>query len=238
MADIFPSVAALTDRLGSDAYRIVCIDRSMRRRVQRSANAHTAGQVTIVSPHGGFIEEGTSSIAAAIAGKCFNLFDFQGLRQDRPEELHVTSTNFRHLQLEKLIQKSATVISIHGMHSQGHKSIWLGGLNAELKDLVLQNLRRQGFSVNPNSPRYRGISPSNFVNLACHRGVQLELSNELMSDLFVTAKFSLGKPLCTTDRFSALVEAVQRSIAQWRTCSGGCHCRKSCCKAAADARVS
>ena len=43
--------------------------------------------VTIVSPHGGFIEAGTSHIAQLVAGRNYNFFDFQGLLTELPRKL-------------------------------------------------------------------------------------------------------------------------------------------------------
>jgi phage replication-related protein YjqB (UPF0714/DUF867 family) len=230
VADIFPSVAALTERFGSQVYRILCLDRSQAiGDADRRPCRFYPEQVTIISPHGGFIEPGTSPIAAATAGKWFNLFDFQGLREERPEELHVTSTKFRHPLLSDLLQRSATAVSIHGMGDQGHKSIWLGGLNTVLKALVLQELRLAGFSVNPNSPLYRGVNPLNVVNLAVHRGVQLELSNELMAELFPGSRFDREKPVATSDGFRQLVKALQLAIGIWCRSAGKNKCRRKRC---------
>jgi phage replication-related protein YjqB (UPF0714/DUF867 family) len=215
MADKFPSVAALMERLGSQAYRIVCLDRSRISDPGRGRTRVPAAQVTIISPHGGFIEAGTSAIAAAVAGKGFNLFDFQGLQREHPQELHVTSTRFRHPVLSALLQRSATAMSIHGMGDQGHKTIWLGGLNTQLKEFALQNLRLAGFCVNPNSPRYRGVNPLNVVNTARSRGIQLELPNELLADLFTGARFDPARRVPTTDLFDDLVRSLQTSLRSW-----------------------
>lgn len=233
MSDIFTSVAALTDSLGPTVFRVVTIDRmtTTHQRVSRP-DAIAANRVLIVSPHGGFIEKGTSAIAAATAQNCFNLFDFQGLRESDPADLHVTSTRFRHPELTKLLNSSAVALSIHGMGNQGHKTIWLGGLNTELKLVVLENLRLAGFSVNPDSPKYRGVSTRNFVNMTCHRGVQLELSDELMAELFHGVRFKAAKPVVTTHRFQALTRALRRSIRIWCRDHRSCGCNKQCCSRA------
>ena len=53
-------------------------------------------KITVVSPHGGRIEPGSSRLARVIAGDDLNFFDFQGLTRffPRPVDLHVTSTHF------------------------------------------------------------------------------------------------------------------------------------------------
>jgi phage replication-related protein YjqB (UPF0714/DUF867 family) len=203
-ADKFPSLAALKEQLGTDVFRKRVCDRR--------------SDITIIAPHGGFIEAGTSAIAKAIAGRRYNLFDFQGLQRENPLDLHVTATNFRDRQLTGLLDKSIAAVSIHGMGEQHHKDIWLGGLNGKLKGLVLEKLRERRFDVNPDSPMYRGESPRNVVNLARNQGVQLELSNELLAELFVKTRFTTGgRCPKTTARFADLVAAVQEAIRLYRT---------------------
>lgn len=181
-------------------FRIKCTDRGSR--------------ATIVSPHGGFIEQGTSAIAAAIAAKSYNLFDFQALDSVLAQRLHVTSTKFRDPSLMRLLKVSEIAISIHGMGTRFEKTIWLGGLNGELKALVHRALESEGFTVNPNSPLYKGESRTNFVNLATKQGVQLELSNELLAELFDGPAFFVRQAdgPKTTERFQALVRAIRKAL--------------------------
>lgn len=202
-ADKFSSLAALKEHLGPQFHRT------------RLRNRHA--DVTIIAPHGGFIEAGTSAIAHKIAGRTYNLFDFQGLRRENPHELHVTATNFRDRQLTAMLDKSIAALSVHGMGTQHTTAIWLGGLNRELKGMVLDELRKNGFEVNPDAPLYRGESPRNVVNLARNHGVQLELSDELLAELFVKTRFT-GGGRCprTTPRFAALVDACRRALQTYR----------------------
>lgn len=171
---------------------------------------------TILSPHGGYIEPGTSALARATAGGNYNYFDFQGLQSDAGMDLHVTSTRFRDPALGALLKRSCTAVSFHCMGKSEESVIWLGGLNKDLKAIVLENLRKAGFSVNPESPRYRGESVNNVVNLVCHKGVQLELSEELIHELFVGAAFTPGLAPLKTERFNALVAAMRLSLRQYR----------------------
>jgi len=211
MRDKYSSLAALRASLETKDYRIRCLDRG--------------STTTIISPHGGFIEAGTSALATAIAGRKYNLFDFQGLRPDIAHEMHVTATRFREAQLSKMLKTSQQAVSVHGMGVCAHTTIWLGGLNYDLKELVYARLLKYGFEVNPDSPKYRGESPNNVVNLACHRGVQLELSNELLAILFVDAPFQInGRRPQTTKMFSALVLAIRQAIAQYTLQFGSVPC--------------
>lgn len=199
MGDKFPTLAALKGSVAASDYRIRCLDRKSR--------------ITIISPHGGYIEPGTSAIARAIAGRKHNLFDFQGLRKENPKELHVTSTRFRDPLLTGMLESSDAAVSVHGMGNQDKPMIWLGGRNAQLKGLILNLLKQQGFEVNPNGPRYRGESPQNVVNLAGSEGVQLEISDELINQLFHGPAFRRDRRrLVTRERFAALVSSVRQAV--------------------------
>ncbi len=203
MRDKYSSLAALKAALREKRdYQVRLLDRR--------------SWATILAPHGGFIEAGTSALARATAASNYNYFDFQGLRSTDAMDLHVTSTKFRDPLLTSLLKHSDTAVSFHCMGKAGERVIWLGGLNAELKAIFLQNLRAAGFSVNPDSPRYRGESMNNVVNLVHHKGVQLELSQELMDDLFVGGAFDPDKSADTTALFLALTRAVRLSLRQYR----------------------
>lgn len=199
--DVFPDVPALKSQLKDKRdFRIRFRDRG--------------AFATVVSPHGGYIEEGTSALARACAGPDFNFFDFQGLREDNPAELHVTSTRFRDPDLTKMLFASEVAVSIHGMGDEDDITIWLGGLNKELKESMLKALRGQGFLVNPDSPRHRGESKLNFVNMAKQKGVQIELPNNLLKTMFAgPRRFArTGRHVKTTPVFDRFVKAVRQVI--------------------------
>ena len=202
-ADKYSSLAALKEHVGEDGYRIRAVNRF--------------APVTVIAPHGGYIEPGTSLIAHRVAGQNWNLFDFQGLQRENGLDLHITATNFRDPTLSKMLRASAAAVSIHGMFAQGTKDVWLGGLNTELKAHLERELVRAGFSVNANSPRYRGESPRNVVNMPPLHGAQLELSDELLADLFGTANrfLSSGRAPRTTSRLTAFIAAIRRAISKY-----------------------
>lgn len=171
-------------------------------------------KVTVICPHGGYIEPGTSAIADAVAGRTFNFFDFQGLRVEKPWELHVTSTKFRHPQLDEMLSRSSHAISIHGMGKVDSWNIWLGGLNTSLKSRVAQELTKQGFAVLTEIPKYKGTDPRNVVNRVPSKGVQLELPSDLIDAMFVKGEaFSgLGSKPRTTKLFKRFVRAVRTAV--------------------------
>lgn len=198
----YRSVAALKAALKEAVdYRIVARDR--------------ASWVTIVSPHGGYIEPGTSAIAQAVAGRSYNLFDFQSLRETDAKELHVTSTRFREEKLVHLLKHSRAALSIHCMGTCHEQVVWLGGRNAALKQLVLAKLSDK-FQVNPDSPKYRGESPENFVNMVCHQGVQLELSEELIFALIAGKPFAAKRSRKLTLLGRTFVAALRQALYEYR----------------------
>jgi phage replication-related protein YjqB (UPF0714/DUF867 family) len=203
MADKYPSLAALKAALKDQIdYRSRLLDRKSR--------------VTIMAPHGGFIEAGTSALARSVAGSRYNLFDFQGLKAEAGADLHVTSTRFRDPDLSCLLRRSCVAVSIHSMGPANESVVWLGGRNKTLKQLVLEHLQKAAFAVNPDSPLYRGESPKNVVNLALHEGVQLELSDELVAELFVGPGFRTDSiALKRSARYAAFTCALQAAISDF-----------------------
>ncbi|MBX9696306.1 MAG: poly-gamma-glutamate hydrolase family protein [Cyanobacteria bacterium] len=187
----------------------------------RSINRNS--KVTVVSPHGGNIETGTSELAEAIADDDFNLFDFKGLKAVAARKAHVTSTHFRDPVLQKLLDASNICISIHGMRGNV-ELIYVGGLNSELKAMIAQNLKDSGFNIDDNPPRLMGTDKDNFVNLPRRQGVQLEISHGLRMRLSAAARTctttgasqSRSEKLNPSD-FQRFVEAIRKAIEQYQT---------------------
>lgn len=169
--DKYPSMAMMqAEHKEGSSYRIRTLDRK--------------SPITIISPHGGFIEPGTSALSRAIAGTQFNLFDFQGLVQTNPLDLHITSTRFRHRKLSALLAQSQTAVSVHCMFDEGDETIYIGGLNFLLKERLARSLETAGFSVNSNPPVYQGTRSTNITNQVPLGGVQMELPAKLLGSMF------------------------------------------------------
>lgn len=203
--DVFPDLDALKRKLRNKLdYRVRVLDRQ--------------APVTVMAIHGGYIDAGSSDLATALAGRDYNLFDFQGLRAEGSFELHVTSTRFRDPQLTRLLDGSDVAVSVHCMGDADPKYIWLGGLNGKLKRMVQEALESEGFPVNADSPGFRGEHPGNVVNLAKAHGVQLELPRNLMTTMYDGKLFSAGsdRPKRTVV-FRRFVRAVRRAIRQYVT---------------------
>lgn len=186
----------------------------------RSVDAHS--KLTVVAPHGGYIEPGTSELATAIAGDDYNLFDFGAIRHEGAGKLHVTSENFRDPELQDLLAQSDASLSLHGMAGDG-KTIYLGGLNCELKQVIAKHLREAGFSVDADPPKLKGDSKDNFVNQTRDGGAQLELPmglrKEMLPDL-ANGTYDPSKPGTRSKRFDDFVRAVREAMAEYRTCTG------------------
>jgi phage replication-related protein YjqB (UPF0714/DUF867 family) len=136
--------------------------------------------IAVVAPHGGFIEPGTSEVAAAIAGETHSLYCFESLTmRARGDGLHITSTRFDEPRALLLAARAETIIGVHGRkNGPDPATVWVGGLHEELRDAVRAALLVGGFqarAVGEGHP-LAGRDPENICNRGrCRAGVQLEL---------------------------------------------------------------
>ncbi len=137
--------------------------------------------ITIIAPHGGNIEPHTSEIAALIAGDTYNLFCFNGLKQQDNHLLHITSHHYDDEQALALVRSSNTVISVHGCTLK-KAVVFVGGRDDELRDTIALALNNAGIvaiACARQSP-YWGRHPANICNRGrSGKGVQLEISRPL-----------------------------------------------------------
>jgi phage replication-related protein YjqB (UPF0714/DUF867 family) len=163
----------------------------------------------IVAPHGGGIEPGTSEIAVAIAGEESSFYAFEGIKQSGNADLHITSTHFDEPMCLTLSGVSNIAITIHGENSDEGAIVFLGGLDENLGGSIGAALQAAGFDVrqHPN-PDLQGRDPANICNRGTSgKGVQLELSHALRSEMF--SSLSREGRKYTTPRFHAFVDAVR-----------------------------
>jgi len=140
--------------------------------------------IAIIAPHGGGIEPGTSEIARAIAGRSFSFYTFEGIRLSGNELLHITSTLFDEPKCLDLVQSSDIVIAIHGCGGSA-REIYVGGLNVELGDRVINGLVDAGFNAFRAVTQFLGNQPENICNRGrSGRGVQLEITEGLRRSMF------------------------------------------------------
>jgi len=178
-----------------------------RVRVREVAGASTV----VAAPHGGGIEPGTTEVAQAIAGDDCSFCAFEGLKTRGNGSLHITSTRFDEPRCIGLVQRSQRVVAVHGEKSK-KPVVFIGGLDGPLLGRLSSALRARGFTVlrHPH-PDFQGTHPANLCNRGqSGAGVQLELSFGLRRTFFKSLS-TMGRKT-TTDRFSAFVAAVRKSL--------------------------
>lgn len=166
--------------------------------------------VTIIAPHGGHIEPPTSALAIAIASSDHNAYCFDGLKTDRQHhELHITSQNFDEPIGCRLIARSDIVIALHGRQDRDEpKSVWIGGLDRELRDAIGLSLQRAGFEAATEGHGFPATALANICNRGCRsQGVQLEIPGSLRKllrrDAEVFSRFTSAIRLSITDALNA-----------------------------------
>ena len=133
--------------------------------------------VLVIAPHGGGIENGTSELAAAIAGEEHNLYCFEGLKAFGNRELHVTSHRFDDPLALRLAARCAIVVSVHGC--KGHSAIHVGGLDQTLIGALTAAFVSAQYPATSDGHPYPAIHPRNICNRSRRGcGVQLEFTAE------------------------------------------------------------
>lgn len=165
--DIYTSFKELHQREGPNAYEIALTDRQ--------------SQVSIIAPHGGNIEPGTTELAQLTAHSEFNFYSFIARKPQNCPDLHITSHHFDEPLCLELLSRSRHVITVHGFKFDS-PMIYLGGLDQTLKNRIMDNLRKADLPVADDHPKYQGVNPRNICNRSLTgMGVQLEVSRHLRS---------------------------------------------------------
>lgn len=139
--------------------------------------------ITIIAPHGGKIEPGTSDIARRIASQKFNCYCFEGIKKENNGRLHITSHNFDEPMAVRMVSKSLIVVAIHAC-TGNERFVYLGGLNNMLKVAIADELGSRGVIVPNGHGRFKGLNPNNICNRGANKqGVQLEITRGLRDDL-------------------------------------------------------
>lgn len=172
MVDRYQCFAELAagERLGTD-YQIV---------IRQRGSVYAA-----IAPHGGWIEPGTSELAAAIAADDHSFYAFEGLRRGRAHgDLHITSHRFDEPQGVGLVAGCHSVIAIHGRVNSKDPSTWLGGRHDALRRAIAAALEKAGFETRLAVGALAGTDAANICNRTAEgAGVQLELPRALRDQL-------------------------------------------------------
>jgi phage replication-related protein YjqB (UPF0714/DUF867 family) len=141
-------------------------------------------RVTVIAPHGGGIEPGSSQIAEAIAGSDYNFCSFEGLKPSGNRDLHITSTHFDEPRCRALVAAADHVVAVHG-YASSERAIYMGGMDRTLRDAIAAVLEKAGFKTdNFGKPQLAGISPQNICNRGKRgQGVQMEISRALRDEV-------------------------------------------------------
>jgi phage replication-related protein YjqB (UPF0714/DUF867 family) len=192
-------------------------------------------RTTIIAPHGGGIEFGTSELCLAIAGYhpatlavapgtgiTHDYWMFEGLRPSHNGELHVTSTHCDDGVAVSLCAGSLNVLALHGCGTvqaglpDDAEVVLVGGRNATLKQHLIDELTTAGFDAvdAAGHPNLDGTDVDNIVNRTLlGMGGHLELTGPLRSTMFDRNTRPRRKDT-TTEVFWDFVAACRKALAR------------------------
>lgn len=173
-----------------------------------------ASHITVMAPHGGRIEPGTSEAARAIAGPEHGFYAFEGVKLRGNWALHITSSHFNEPAALELAARADAVVTLHGCQGK-EPLVYLGGLNGKLLRALYEELVRAGFRVgrSPN-PGLGGTNPDNLCNRGrLSMGVQMELTRALRERMF--EDLSPAGRMEPTTVFHHFVAAVRKALADY-----------------------
>jgi phage replication-related protein YjqB (UPF0714/DUF867 family) len=147
--------------------------------------ASRGSAVTILAPHGGGIEPGTSEIAKAIAGTEFSLYGFEGWKPSgNYESLHITGVHFDEPRCLELLTQCQVVVAVHGCDSDDQR-VYVGGLEEKVKRDLIKVLMHAGFDAIEDDTSHSGRDVENICNrCSTRKGIQLEITEGLRRAMF------------------------------------------------------
>jgi phage replication-related protein YjqB (UPF0714/DUF867 family) len=190
-------------------------------------------KTTILAPHGGGIEPGTSELCLAVAGYhpanlpqippagvTYDYWMLEGVRDRDNAELHVRSTGCDDGVAVSLCAGSLNALALHGFQpgppdmSEDDQVVLVGGGNAILQGYLLEGLRKAEFDARDASQHGEldGDATCNIVNhTLLGMGAQLELSTPLRDAMF-TQHTRPRRKHTTTQRFWTFVAACRDAL--------------------------
>jgi phage replication-related protein YjqB (UPF0714/DUF867 family) len=168
---------------------------------------------SIMAPHGGKIERGTSQLAEAIAGNEHTFYSFEGIKDSNNHHLHITSDRFDEPKALALAKCVRTVITIHGAKGRA-RNIYTGGQYVDMEQKILHALGHAGFTaMHDPSPTRQGMGVTNICNRGYGgKGIQIELTQGLRKDLFNPD--NEGQNWIPNELFYVLVETLRTVLVQ------------------------
>ena len=190
-------------------------------------------KTTILAPHGGGIEPGTSELCLAVAGYhpagllqippagvTHDYWMFEGLRARNNPELHVTSTGCDDGVAVSLCASSLNALALHGFlprpagMAEEDQVVLVGGGHTILRRYLLDGLGTAGFDARDAGQHGElgGDARCNIVNRTLlGMGAQLELSKPLRDAMFTEHRRSRRKHT-TTQLFWTFVAVCRDAL--------------------------
>ncbi|MFE5582748.1 poly-gamma-glutamate hydrolase family protein [Kitasatospora sp. NPDC056531] len=192
-------------------------------------------RTTVIAPHGGGIEVGTSELCLAVAGydpadlaptpaagPVLDFWMFEGLRSSNNGALHVTSTHCDDGVVRAMCAGSLNVLSLHGCTTAkaglevGARAVLVGGLNSAFRQYLMEEFAAAGVRAVTASgeEEIAGASPENICNRSLlGMGAQLELTTELRATMFAPGKSTRAEAAVNTlPLFWGFTTAVRTAI--------------------------
>ncbi|MEK2492126.1 poly-gamma-glutamate hydrolase family protein [Kitasatospora purpeofusca] len=211
--------------------------RSRRHLVDDQNPVARAGIVrtTVIAPHGGGIEGGTSELCLAVAGyhpadlaptpaagPVHDFWMFEGLRSSGNSALHVTSTHCDDTVARAMCAGSLNVLSLHGCTAAqagleaGAAAVLVGGLNPTFRQYLMEQFAAAGIRAVTASgeEEIAGISPENICNRSLlGMGAQLETTTELRAAMFAPGRNTrTERAVNTLPLFWTFTNAVRTAV--------------------------
>ncbi|MGW4669477.1 poly-gamma-glutamate hydrolase family protein [Streptomyces sp. NPDC004324] len=171
-------------------------------------------RTTVIAPHGGGIEGGTSELCLATAGydpaglrptppdgPLYDFWMFEGLMSSGNSRLHVTSTHCDDPVARSLCADSLTVLSLHGCGPEqaglepGAAAVLVGGLDTVFRRHLMEEFTAAGIRAVTASgdEEIAGVSPANICNRTLlGMGAQLEITTALRATMFAEGRNTLA----------------------------------------------
>ncbi|WP_426137290.1 poly-gamma-glutamate hydrolase family protein [Phyllobacterium sp. SL163] len=165
--------------------------------------------ISVLAPHGGKIEVGTSELVRAVAGNRLSYYLFEGQKPKGNRELHVTSANFNEPQAVGVVESSDVALAMHGCEGDD-EMIYLGGRHEKLAASIAKALSNRGFLVATHkNPALQGLDRSNICNRAkLGMGVQFEITRALR------VRLTDKKGQLTGPSLKDFVDAINEGLSQ------------------------
>jgi phage replication-related protein YjqB (UPF0714/DUF867 family) len=141
--------------------------------------------IVIFTPHGWWIEPGTTEIVKGIAKDNFSYYTFNWIKKENNRILHITSEKFDEPKAKEIISKSKITISIHGCN-WNEDMIYIWWMDDRLKKEIAEALNKHNLNTeiiyrwNFSWKGKNNICNTNYYN----KWVQIELTRSIRKKMF------------------------------------------------------